>query len=108
MGVRCRKNKMLIFELKITGIVTVKIFLEMRLFDHLDSGPKGLENITKEKRIWKVDSFFVVFAKILLKDMLFLLCSDFKVIYSPSDGCSFYSWRMHTFSLSGLLSHPIF
>ena len=30
-GVRCRKNKMLIFEYEMIGIVTVKIFLEMRL-----------------------------------------------------------------------------
>ena len=30
-GVRCRKNKVLVFEKVMIGIVTVKIFLEMRL-----------------------------------------------------------------------------
>ena len=32
-GAKCRKNKMLIFEYVMIGIVTVKIFLEMRLYE---------------------------------------------------------------------------
>ena len=45
-------------------IVMVKIFLGMRLGNHLDSGSKGLVNILKSKR---AKSFFCYFCIDILK-----------------------------------------
>ena len=51
------------------GIVTMKIFLEMRLSETIDSGPESCED-SKQK---EVIPFFVVLAMIPLADRLFLL-----------------------------------
>ena len=45
-------------------------------WNHYDSRSAGLSNILKEKRV--VSVFVLVFAHILMKDMLLLFVGDFK------------------------------